>query len=54
MERAYIRLASTLEFLAVTGYVPPAWVPPYLAAMETALGAACAEPLRRCVAISNT
>ena len=41
---ADIRLASTLEFLAVTGYVPPAWVPPYLAAMETALGAAYAEP----------
>jgi len=41
---ADIRLASTLEFLAVIGYTPPAWVPAYLAAMATALGDAYAEP----------
>ena len=41
---ADFRLASTLEFLAVIDYKPPAWVPTYLAAMATALGAAYTEP----------
>jgi glutathione S-transferase len=41
---ADIRLASTLEFLGVIQYTPPAWVPTYLTAMATALGAAYAEP----------
>jgi glutathione S-transferase len=41
---ADIRLASTLEFLGVIDYKPPAWVPAYLVAMATALGAAYAEP----------
>jgi glutathione S-transferase len=41
---ADIRLASTLEFLGVINYTPPAWVPTYLAAMATALGSAYAEP----------
>jgi glutathione S-transferase len=41
---ADIRLASTLEFLSAINYAPPAWVPAYLAAMATALGAAYAEP----------
>jgi glutathione S-transferase len=41
---ADIRLASTLEFLGVVQYTPPAWVPTYLTAMATALGAAYAEP----------
>jgi glutathione S-transferase len=41
---ADIRLASTLEFLAVIAYTPPAWVAGYLKAMESALGAAYTEP----------
>jgi glutathione S-transferase len=41
---ADIRLAATLEFLAVIPYTPPPWVPTYLAAMAGALGAAYVEP----------
>ena len=41
---ADIRLASTLEFLAVINYPVPAWVKSYTAAMEKALGSAYAEP----------
>jgi glutathione S-transferase len=41
---ADMRLASTLEFLSVIDYTPPSWVPTYLTAMATALGAAYAEP----------
>jgi glutathione S-transferase len=40
---ADIRL-STLEFLGVIRYTPPAWVPDYLIAMATALGSAYTEP----------
>ncbi len=41
---ADIRLASTLEFLAVIDYAAPAWMAGYMAGMEKALGAAYAEP----------
>ena len=41
---ADIRLASTLEFLAVIDYRLPDWARTYLAAMEAALGKAYAEP----------
>ncbi len=41
---ADFRLAGTLEFLAAIDYQPAAWVPAYLAAMATALGAAYTEP----------
>src|SRR5436190_18204319 len=41
---ADIRLASTLEFLAVIDYELPAWAKKYMAAMEKSLGKAYAEP----------
>ena len=41
---ADIRLASTLEFLAVIDYDLPAWAKKYMAAMEKSLGKAYAEP----------
>jgi glutathione S-transferase len=41
---ADIRLAATLEFLAVIDYPLPAWAKDYQAAMEKALGSAYAEP----------
>ena len=41
---ADIRLAATLEFLAVIDYALPAWAKKYMAAMEKALGKAYAEP----------
>ena len=41
---ADIRLASTLEFLAVVDYALPAWAKKYMAAMEKSLGKAYAEP----------
>jgi glutathione S-transferase len=41
---ADIRLAATLEFLAVIDYPLPAWAKQYMAAMEVALGAAYSEP----------
>jgi glutathione S-transferase len=41
---ADIRLAATLEFLAVIDYPLPAWAKDYMAAMEKSLGAAYAEP----------
>jgi glutathione S-transferase len=41
---ADIRLAATLEFLAVIDYSLPAWAKDYMAAMEKSLGAAYAEP----------
>ncbi|WP_270938904.1 glutathione S-transferase family protein [Falsiroseomonas oryzae] len=41
---ADIRLACTLEFLAITDYALPDWAKRYMAAMEAALGAAYAEP----------
>lgn len=41
---ADIRLASTLEFLAVVDYPLPAWAKKYMAAMEKSLGKAYAEP----------
>jgi glutathione S-transferase len=41
---ADIRLASTLEFLAVIDYHLPTWASHYMAAMEKALGAAYTEP----------
>ncbi len=41
---ADIRLAATLEFLAVIDYPLPAWAKQYMAAMERTLGAAYAEP----------
>lgn len=41
---ADIRLAATLEFLAVIDYPLPAWAKDYVAAMEDALGQAYAEP----------
>jgi glutathione S-transferase len=41
---ADIRLASTLEFLAVIDYPLPAWAKQYVADMEAALGEAYAEP----------
>jgi glutathione S-transferase len=41
---ADIRLAATLEFLAVVDYPLPAWAKTYVAAMEKSLGKAYAEP----------
>ena len=41
---ADIRLASTLEFLAVVDYPLPAWAKTYMAAMEKSLGKAYSEP----------
>jgi len=41
---ADIRLAATLEFLAVIDYPLPDWAKRFMAAMATALGAAYAEP----------
>jgi glutathione S-transferase len=41
---ADIRLASTLEFLAVIDYSLPAWAKTYLGAMEKSLGTAYSEP----------
>jgi glutathione S-transferase len=41
---ADIRLAVTLEFLAVIDYALPAWAKAYMAAVEKALGRAYAEP----------
>jgi glutathione S-transferase len=41
---ADIRLASTLEFLAVIDYELPVWAAKYMAAMEKSLGKAYAEP----------
>ncbi|GIL00106.1 MAG: glutathione S-transferase [Alphaproteobacteria bacterium] len=41
---ADIRLASTLEFLAVIDYPLPAWARDYVARMEKTLGAAYSEP----------
>jgi glutathione S-transferase len=41
---ADIRLASTLEFLAVIDYPFPAWAKDYLGAMEARLGEAYSEP----------
>jgi glutathione S-transferase len=41
---ADIRLAATLEFLRAIDYDLPAWAEDYIAAMETALGDAYAEP----------
>ena len=41
---ADIRLASTLEFLAVVDYTLPSWAKTYVAAMEKSLGKAYAEP----------
>ena len=41
---ADIRLAATLEFLHAIDYDFPAWTTEYLAAMESALGDAYAEP----------
>ncbi len=41
---ADIRLAATLEFLAVIDYPLPAWAKAYVAAMEKSLGDAYTEP----------
>ncbi|TIT19092.1 MAG: glutathione S-transferase family protein, partial [Mesorhizobium sp.] len=41
---ADIRLAATLEFLAVIDYALPQWAKDYMAAMEKKLGNAYAEP----------
>ncbi len=41
---ADIRLAATLEFLAVIDYALPTWANEYMAAMEKKLGKAYAEP----------
>ena len=41
---ADIRLAATLEFLAVVDYDLPTWAKKYMAAMEKSLGKAYAEP----------
>ena len=41
---ADIRLAATLEFLAVVDYDLPAWAKKYMAAMEKSFGKAYAEP----------
>ncbi|MBV8472290.1 MAG: glutathione S-transferase family protein [Hyphomicrobiales bacterium] len=43
---ADIRLAATLEFLAVIDYPLPDWARTFVAAMERALGEAYAEPAR--------
>jgi glutathione S-transferase len=41
---ADIRLAASLEFLAVVDYALPAWATKYMAAMEKSLGKAYSEP----------
>jgi len=41
---ADIRLAATLEFLAIVNYNLPGWAKTYMAAMEKSLGKAYAEP----------
>ncbi len=41
---ADIRLSATLEFLNAIDYDLPAWAREYMAAMETSLGDAYAEP----------
>jgi len=41
---ADIRLAATLEFLAVVDYPLPSWAKAYIGAMEESLGKAYAEP----------
>jgi glutathione S-transferase len=41
---ADIRLAATLEFLAVVDYPLPSWAKTFMAAMEKSLGKAYAEP----------
>ncbi len=41
---ADIRLASSLEFLAVVDYVLPDWAKTYMAAVEKSLGTAYSEP----------
>jgi glutathione S-transferase len=41
---ADIRLAATLEFLAVVDYALPVWANQYMAAIEQALGPAYSEP----------
>ena len=41
---ADIRLAATLEFLAVVDYPLPSWAKAYMAAMERSFGKAYAEP----------
>ena len=41
---ADIRLAATMEFLAVVDYDLPAWAKKYMAVMEKSLGKAYAEP----------
>ena len=41
---ADIRLSATLEFLNAIDYDLPAWAREYMAAMETSLGEAYAEP----------
>jgi glutathione S-transferase len=41
---ADIRLASTLEFLAMIDYALPGWAKTYMGAMEKSLGKAYAEP----------
>jgi glutathione S-transferase len=41
---ADIRLSATLEFLNAIDYDLPAWAREYMAAMESALGEAYAEP----------
>ena len=41
---ADIRLAATLEFLAVVDYPVPSWAKTYLTAMENSLGRAYSEP----------
>ena len=39
-----MRLAATLEFLRAIDYELPAWAEEYMAAMESSLGEAYAEP----------
>ena len=41
---ADMRLAASLEFLAVVDYPLPAWAKTYMSAMESSLGAAYTEP----------
>jgi len=41
---ADIRLAATLEFLAVVDYELPSWAKTYMAGVEKSLGGAYAEP----------
>jgi glutathione S-transferase len=54
---ADIRLAATLEFLAGIDYDLPAWAKEYMAAMQSALGDAYAEPaadVRGFIAMATT